>query len=306
MKNIVITGATGFIGSNLVNKLLEDDNNLYLIVRKDSKNLNKLPFDSKIKLVHLSLDEMNKLSSFISVPCDIFYHLAWDGIRGETRNDKELQESNYVNSMTALKEAQKLNCKIFFSAGSQAEYGLYNEKITEETECRPVTEYGKYKYKFYVDALEFCEKENIKFKEPRFFSLYGKGDYEGTMVISIIKKMLKNEDCDLTECVQLWDFLHIRDAIEGLIKLAKCECENGAYNFGNGDSKSLKEFVGEMYRLTNSKSKLNYGKVPYPNNLIINVNPDVTKLKTALNWSPKITFEEGIKEIIEDIKGGTI
>lgn len=55
--------------------------------------------------------------------------------------------------------------------------------------------------------------------EPRFFSLYGPNDYEGTMIISVLKKMLKDLSCDLTECIQIWDFLYIDDAIDALVIL---------------------------------------------------------------------------------------
>ena len=143
-----------------------------------------------------------------------------------------------------------------------------------------------------------CSDKNVRFIEPRFFSLYGADDYEGTMVISILKKMIQNDPCELTECIQKWDFLHIDDAINGLMKLIESNVASGVYNFGSGESYALKHFVEVMYKVTKSESELRFGVVPYPETGIVNVNPCVEKLK-ELGWVPKVSFENGIREIVK-------
>ena len=68
----------------------------------------------------------------------------------------------------------------------------------------------------YDEVVSFCKNNNVKFVEPRFFSLYGAGDYGGTLIMSVLDKMLKNESCDLTDCTQKWNFLNIKDAVTGI------------------------------------------------------------------------------------------
>ena len=298
MKTIFITGATSFIGLYLIEELLKDNFNIVAIVRENSDKIKLLPKSNNLKVVELNIENIEKLPNIIDDKCDVFYHLAWNGTRGITRDDKDLQESNYIYSVNALKTAINMQAKVFISAGSQAEYGLNIDEVSEETKELPVTEYGKAKLKFCHYAIDYCKKENVRFIEPRFFSLYGYGDFENTLIISTINKMLKNEDVNLTECIQLWNFLHIKDAVNALILLQKSNC-SGVYNFGSEDTRVLKEFIYEMYELTNSKSNLNFGTVPYNNGLIINVNPIIKKLQNSVNWQPKISFKEGIKEIIE-------
>ncbi len=151
---------------------------------------------------------------------------------------------------------------------------------------------------FYHQAFDLCKKYGIHFKSPRFFSLYGPNDFEGTILISMILNMLRNQDFELTECVQMWDFLHIDDAIDGMIKLAKTDCADGAYNFGSGDSRQLKSFVEVVYRLCGSSCQLFFGKVPYAKTGPVSIQPDVSKLMSQTGWKPKIPFEEGIQEVI--------
>ncbi|MDD3048712.1 MAG: NAD(P)-dependent oxidoreductase [Bacilli bacterium] len=298
MKNIIITGATSFIGLNLINKLLEKDYNIFAIVRNNSSNINKLPKSKKLQTIELNMNEVSKLNNIIKEKCDIFVHLAWDGTRGKTRDDKELQEKNYQYSIDAINVSQKLGCDTFVGAGSQAEYGLYNCEVSELTPCNPVTEYGKAKLKLCNDGYSLCKKNNISFKWPRFFSLYGIEDYEGMLIISMIDKMLLNEAVNLTECVQMWNYLYIKDAIKALIKLIESKDLEGIYNFGSNDTRELKKYIEELTDILQTKSEIIYGAVPYPNTGMVSIHPNIKKLEKEINWKPEISFEEGIKEVI--------
>lgn len=298
MKCILITGATSFIGLNLLNYLL-NDYKIIAVVRPNSQKLENLPVNVNLSVAELNLEEYDKLPLIITENIYGFIHLAWNGTRGADRENIEMQKLNYKFSISALHSAVKLNANIFMSAGSQAEYGLQNNIITEDTVPKPVTAYGKSKLKFYKYSMEFCKNNNIKFVEPRFFSLYGAGDYKGTLIMSMLDKMLKNEPCDLTDCMQKWNFLNIKDAVAGMKILLECEQVNaGAYNFASKDTRELKSFLLEMQDITNSKSKLNFGAIPHNDSGKYGINPDITKLLNT-GWQPKISFEDGIMEIIK-------
>lgn len=136
---------------------------------------------------------------------------------------------------------------------------------------------------------------------PDFFSLYGEDDYEGTMIISVLKKMLKNEDCMLTECTQMWNFLHIDDAVEAVIRLGESTEAKGIYNLASTDTRPLKEFIIEMKKLTGSDSLLVFGRIPYPKTGAVGFTPVVDKVMYELNWEPKVSFKEGILRNIQSI-----
>lgn len=302
MEKVIVTGATSFIGRYLVKELLSSYK-VIAIVRPNSKKTQLLPQNNKLTILPLDMNEYDKISEIIRDSGDIFVHLAWDGTRGDARNNEEIQKNNLKNSLSALQCASELNVKVFISAGSQAEYGPWKKqyKLDEEQKACPNTEYGKFKLLFYENAKKICDKNGIKFIEPRFFSLYGPGDFDGTMVISTLKKMIKDEECNFTESIQKWDFLYIDDAISGLKLLMNPGVSGGIYNFGYGESLPLKSYIKEMYHLTNSKSQLNFGVIPYPKTGIVNIIPCVKKLKN-LGWSPKIDFKTGILRIIKSLE----
>lgn len=298
MKTILITGATSFIGLNLINYLL-NNYKVIAVVRPNSEKISLLPESKNLLVLELEMKDYYRFPSLIKEPIHAIAHLSWGGTRGIDRNNIELQEQNFKYSISALHSAAKLNAKIFMSAGSQAEYGVQNEIISENTVPKPVSAYGKSKLKFYEYGIEFCKNNNVKFVEPRFFSLYGTGDYEGTLIMSMLDKMLKNEPCDLTYCTQKWNFLNIKDAVAGMKILLECEQVNaGAYNFASKDTRELKSFLFEMKNITNSKSQLNFGVISHNDSGKYGINPDITKLLNT-GWQPKISFEDGIRILIE-------
>lgn len=296
MRNIVVTGATSFIGVNLLQNLLADKETIvYALVRPDSQNKDRLRNHKNLVIVEESLQNIMNLSKHISEKIDVFYHLAWEGTRGRSRDDRSLQEKNYELAINTIKVASELGCASFVGIGSQAEYGKCIGKITEKQKEEPITEYGKAKLRTYEDSKIIAENMGLRFVWARIFSVYGKDDFEGTLIMSTVRKMLNNESIPLTECTQTWDFLHVTDAANALNLLSSAP--PGAYNIASGINCPLKDFIFEILRLTNSASDLKFGAVQ--SNDLVSFAPVVDKLITLTGWKPQISFRHGISEIIE-------
>ena len=137
----------------------------------------------KEDLIECDLKEYPKLVEYIDKMADIFVNLAWNGTRGSSREDKDLQEKNYKASLYALETAYKLGCNKFIGAGTLTEYGIGSGLQNETKECYPVTEYGIYKLKSYVDGISYAEGRGIVFVEPRFSGIYGPEDYSNTLIM---------------------------------------------------------------------------------------------------------------------------
>lgn len=300
---ILVSGATSMIGAALVNELLVKGYEIIAVVRKKCTKLSLLNNCDNLTIINCDMCDYDIIDTMIGDKIDMAVATAWKGTRGTERNCQKLQQENLKYSIDFLKAMIRLGCKKFFTAGSQAEYGLWTkeEKLTEDMKTQPNTEYGKYKLAFYEYAKDYCKEHNCVLIEPRFFSLYGPNDFSGTLISSTLKRMMINKHCDLTECIQLWDFLYIDDAIEALCKLIEVEGVEGVYNFGSGYSAPLKEYIEIMMAVTNSKSELHYGVIPYPETGIVNVNPDISRLLN-LGWKAKVSFEEGIKKILDNMR----
>ena len=299
---VLVTGATGFIGLGIVERLLKGGHKVVSVVRRESKRRKHLPEHPLHTVIERNIPEYDDLASEISGEIDCAVHLSWNGTRGADRDDPVQQRLNHDCSIGLVRWLADTGCKKIFLAGSQAEYGQREGLLSEDMVCSPVTEYGKTKLRIYQDALNICEGRHVTLIEPRYFSVYGARDDKSTMVITTLKKMMDNQDCEFTKAVQMWDFLYIDDAIEALYGLITADCESGIYNFGSGDTRQLKSFILEMKEAAGSESKLIFGAVPYHEKGMVSIAPDVTKLKSSIGWEPKVTFSEGIKRIALALK----
>ena len=116
MKTILITGATSFIGLNLINYLL-NDYKVIAVVRPNSEKISLLPASDNLSIFELEMKDYYRLPSLIKESIHSIAHLSWMGTRGIDRNNIELQEQNFKYSISTLHSAAKLNAKIFMSAG---------------------------------------------------------------------------------------------------------------------------------------------------------------------------------------------
>ena len=96
---------------------------------------------------------------------------------------------------------------------------------------------------------------------------------------------------------QFWDFLHIKDAVKAIIKINDSD-NTGIYNLGSDEPKKLKDIVSIICKEMNSKIKPTFGKLPYRNDQIMKLHPDITKIKKDIGWHPNINFRSGIKNLI--------
>lgn len=301
MKQVAITGASSFIGRRLCRKMSERGWYVHAIVRENFTQETLFQGIDNLNILYCNMENyacFSKKADFSKLSCAIL--LAWNGTRGDARNDRQRQQKNAENTEELAKYFVGNGCQTIVLAGSQAEYGPNSgtKKINEDFPCMPNTEYGKAKLHLFTRLKEYCNNKHVRIIEPRFFSLYGEGDFEGTMIISMLRNMLSNDVCNLTECRQIWNFMYIDDAVEVLCRLIENPAAEGIFNFGTSESKPLREYVEVMKKITKSMSKINYGAVPYPPTGIVHTNPSVEKLHSFAGYVSETDFETGIKKIL--------
>lgn len=298
---ITVTGANSFIGRRFVSKCLNLGNECVAVVRRGKLSEEQSLFESNVQIVECNMEEYSQLGSIIGTS-DCLVCFAWNGTRGQERMNHQRQMDNFNFCLSGIKSMVDVGCKMIVTAGSQAEYGNCDGTISEDTDTHPNTEYGKYKLMLYKTTVEYCNLLGIKVLEPRFFSLYGVGDFDNTLISGTVRRMLMNEECNLTECQQMWDFLYIDDAVDALCRLVHAH-QQGVYNFASGDCRVLRSFIDEMKCVLKSDSVINYGKIQYPESGIVSLQPCVNKLQTTIPWKPSVSFAQGIEMVASDIMG---
>ena len=172
-KKAIVSGAAGFAGYHVTEKLIEHGYFVYALVREGSSHNHRLEHfsDEEISLVPCDMSEMSHLSEKISDSCDVFYHLAWAG----GRNDFTQQTDNIAPTIYAVEQAAKLRCKRIVCIGSQAEYGAVETELIEESRIpNPHCAYGSAKVAACYLSRNRADQLGIEWIWGRIFSLYGK------------------------------------------------------------------------------------------------------------------------------------
>ena len=297
MNKIVVTGATSFIGGYLLDELVDSECEIYALVRPNSKNKSNLEGRKNVQVIEVGLEDIRDLKNHLD-SVDVCYHLAWNGTRVPERYDEELQRSNYVHSLETYEVMKSLCCKVFIGVGSQAEYGFCQDEITEETESEPNTAYGKWKLATGKELVELGNKDGIRVVWGRIFSIYGKGDYENTLIMSSTRKMLNNEPVDMTEGTQYWNYLYVEDLARILVALKNNDKASGIYNLASDDTRMLKDYILDLKRALGSNSKINFGAVPYRAEGKVNIMPSIEKLKQRISGIGFVNFNEAVRQLL--------
>lgn len=314
---IVVTGGTSFIGVPVIRRLLELGHHVYAIVRPGSANLWKLPDDKGLPgsliVLPVQLGDMDRIGEHIPESCDLCFHFGWDGAGSENRTNRAVQQQNVEDSVRVLEGAAALGCRRFLFSGSQAEYGIHQEPMTEDTVCRPLSEYGRAKVDFKCQAEELCRRKRVEgiwdmeYVHTRIFSIYGPGDHPWSLVESCLRIFLEGGEIKLGECTQQWNFLYIEDLVGALLSLgffpeALDQGQGAVFNIAGGakETKVLRGYVEQMYELCGKKGSFTYGQrapnAEGPANLI----PDITRIGRVTGWKPLISFEQGIKKMLKE------
>lgn len=297
MKKIIMTGATGAIGMALVMRASKRGDTVTAIVRPGSERANRIAGLEGVRIVECDISCLMSISRhLIGCEYDLFYHLAWDSSRDHYNVNRHL--SNIKGTIDAIGLAKMAGCKCFVGAGSQAEYGRVDGKISENTPTQPETAYGICKYAAGLLGKIECERLGIRFVWPRIFSVYGPGDHDTTMIMSVARCLINHGNPKLTAGEQYWDYLYSEDAAEALELLGEKVSCIGTYCIASGKSRYLREYVEELRNAVDPTLKLEFGKKEYANNQVMNLNVSIDKLCSETNFMPSTSFYDGIRETI--------
>lgn len=289
-KKVLITGGTGFIGSNVVNELLERGWEVHSLVYPPFA-----PEKEGLFQYEMNLMDNSAVEKFLSEhKFENLIHLAWYVGKGCHIADENIDWT--ISTLNLLKSFQKYGGKIFVGAGTISEYEYKYGYLHEDyTPTSPNTLYGESKNSVYKIAKTFCSQHNMQFKWPRIFNLYGPNEKPQRLMPSVINSCLKGEDVKVSDCLKFQDYLHVKDTARGIIDVFESELQ-GAVNICSGKPIQLRTIVKKIAELTNFKGQILWGAIPaaFGDEVVIGNND---KLK-SIGWEQQYSLEEGLKETI--------
>jgi UDP-glucose 4-epimerase len=299
-KRVLVTGATGFIGTHLTHRLKELTNRLTATNFDDSPSGLEQGFEWK----NLDITDANAVQEIIKeVRPQIVFHLG--AILGSERTYEFAEQcliTNVIGTHNLLRALGTHNPELerIILMGSSEEYGNGKDiPFTEDQPPQPVSPYSASKAAATQFALLYQELFQLPVVILRPFIVFGPGQSHKMMIPELIKYGIEGKDFPMTKGEQTRDFLYIDDLIDGLLLAAASPNAAGEIiNICSGVERSIREAAELIHRLLNAKMKLLIGAFPYRKNEVWRLYGSNEKAKQLLGWRPKISFEDGIIKTI--------
>ena len=287
MQKVLVTGAAGFVGANLVRALLlKPDIELYILTRRTS-NLWRLE-DCKqaiAGIIHCNLEARSEVFEVIEkLKPSLVYHIATYGGFPSQNDPTQMLQSNVQATMNLLDAAIASGVTTFINTGTSSEYGLKNHPMKETDLCEPVNFYGITK----LAATNYCtmlgRTSPIKVCTLRLFSPYGELEDFSRLYPSIVSSLLNNERPKLSRPQSVRDFIAIKRVIQVYLNIIHADFSSGdIINVASGQQQTIEQFY-QAIALKLNKTNLEpiWGEAPPRANEPQMWQADVSKLKSLL------------------------
>lgn len=246
MKKIIVSGANGFVGSQLVKKVLAEGGEVISIDLPECSD--NIPSASRFIASDFSdlrklFEEINSIGEKI----DAFYHFAWRGVNGSNKNDPYVQLCNIKVMLDAASLAKQLNCKKFLCAGTVAENSI--QSLSHLEKSTPGIVYGTFKHCSNLILETYCKSIDLNFVWMQFSNIYGPSNMTGNILSYTINQIKNGEPALFGPADVMYDFIFIDDLVEAIYRIGKIDNRKEFYFIGSGYPKLLKEYLLELGKL---------------------------------------------------------
>ena len=308
MKRILITGGAGFIGSHLCQRLHDEGNfivcldNLY---SGDKSYINHLISSDRFQFINHSVIEP------IDLIVDEIYHLACPASPVHYQKDPFFTlDTNYLGAKNVLALAKKNKATVLLTSTSEV-YGdplVHPQREDYFGNVNPIGIRSCYDEGKRIAETMFFDHHrtyNTKIKVARIFNTYGPNmnKEDGRVISNFVVQALTNQPITVYgEGLQTRSFCYVNDMVDGLIKLMNSPSSvTGPINLGNPMEQQVIDVAKQIILRTKSRSELVFKSLPEDDPKLR--QPDITKATTLLNWTPLVTFNDGLEQTIEYFRG---
>jgi UDP-glucose 4-epimerase len=309
---VLVTGGAGFIGSHLTDALCMSNEDVTVIDNFTTGSLDNLAkTKSKIKIIEGDIRDEKLINDLVSKVDLVFHMAAALGVDNILNSTLDSMSVNISGSDVVLKAAAEYDKRIVIASTSEI-YGKNQNQPLSETDDRVIGSPQKIRWSYSdskaieeATATVLYQTKGLRVTTVRLFNTVGprqKGQY-GMVLPRFVQNALTNKPLSIYgDGKQTRVFCHISDVVEGLLKIVKADTSIGeVYNLGGVGETSISELAHRVIQITNSTSKIEY--IPYEKAYPFGFEdmqrrvPDITKLKSTIDWEPRKDLNQIIKDI---------
>lgn len=297
---IIVTGGAGFIGSHLVDALLQKGSKIIVLDNFSTGRAQNLDYvEDKIQLVECDISRPGNWQDLFESIDYVFHLAALADIVPSIENPDSYFRSNVNGTFNVLEACKKYNVrKIVYSASSSC-YGIPDEYPTKETaEIRPQYPYAFTKYLGEQLIMHWCQVYQLQAVSLRFFNVYGprsrtSGTYGAVFGVFLAQKLAGKPYTVVGDGNQTRDFTYVKDVVDAIIAAAESDISCEIINIGSENTYSVNQLVellvGDVVHIPKRPGEPDCTWA------------DISKAKKLLNWQPKVNLEEGVGILLNNI-----
>lgn len=289
-KKVLVTGGSGFVGTHLIKRLEMLKAEVYAVDKSSNND----------KVVSLDITDFGKVNELLDkVKPDYIFHLA--AVMSKADKDRDMvMKVNYDATKNLLDSYGSYGRFVYIST-SEFYYGNV-PPFREDMNLSPITPYSESKLlcENYCNNLIAQGKPIVIVRPP---IVYGPGQGFGMFIPTLVITCLSNEEFRMTKGEQTRDFIFVDDLVDALVQALSSDSAVGqTINVGTGNPTRLMEVVRIVQKLTQSKSNIQLGAIPYKDNEAMEYYHDISKARRLLGWSPRFSLKDGLKLTAESYK----
>lgn len=305
----LVTGATGFVGRNLVSHLLKRGLEVTCLLRDESAVQDAPAFADAFRRARIVRWDWESGSAPADVRADWIFHLAAAGVKPEERDPQLLRRANVDYPRRMVKLAAEWSAG-FVLAGSNSEYAdpIGRDRVSEEWPTQRDRLYGATKALGTESALAWAREAGVPAACCRLFGIYGPGEAEHRLFPSVVRGLAANRRVALSSGTQVRDFLSVSNACSGLMAVADWLANqegttgNGIMNLCTGEGRSVRKFAEEIASILERDSSLiEVGRLPLRADDVPYLVGDPGLLMRRTGWTP-VPHEQALAREVARMK----
>tara|TARA_Y100000816_G_scaffold237990_1_gene184045 strand:+ start:274 stop:1245 length:972 start_codon:yes stop_codon:yes gene_type:complete len=297
---ILITGAAGFIGANLVRYFVSKKIKVHIIIKKNSNLWRLRDILNKINVHYSDLSNKTNIKKIIKkIKPKTIFHLATHGAYSNQNNLDKMKQSIFDSTFNLINECKKYKFNIFINTGSSSEYGFKKKKMRENDILVPNSYYSAFK----SSATLYCQFESINSKIQivtiRPFHVYGPFERPSRLIPVLIKKMMSNKGIRLVSPKISRDLIYIDDLIKFYVKIAgKKNLIGEIFNLGSGKKYTIKDIYKSLKKITGYKKTNKWSTMKNRSWDQTIWYADMSYVKKRINWVPQVNLINGLTKTV--------
>ena len=292
----LVTGGTGFIGSLLVRKLVNNNERVHLLVRKEARFWRIQDILNRLTCHVSDLSDPRILTKIVHrINPSVIYHLATYGAYSYQNEADRIIKTNILGTWNLLQATSNLDYELFVNTGSSSEYGFKQSKMRETDILEPVSYYAVSKCSQTLLCYHIAREEKKPIVTLRPFSVYGPYEEPGRFIPTLLEALYLREKMNLVSPEISRDHIYVDDMVNAYLLIDKLKKYGGEiFNIGTGSQYSIKQVVQAAVKVTGKTADFRWGKMkkrPWDTTRWV---ADISKAHKLLGWAPRINLERGL------------